>query len=753
MSLKLSDIKGFEDRLEKLSTVLNGGKGSGNFGHAGRIGKVGGSSSVNDASTKSDKMLYDTVKQMADIFSAMNKREGYKYSSSEDLVLKQGKFFVPEKRPDDIELGSKKECFANASKLALERNDLTYVEGYAMISDRLPLAIAHAWCVDKKGRVIDNTWENPGVSYFGVPFKTNYLAKKLSETGVYGILSGSVGSSDFLKDGVPSEGIANIKKQKNAIVMNGGEGSGNFGHLGRPGKVGGSSMDGSGSKTGFSELLSKDAKEVLGEVNEYSEGAYFKEINSVLDDFSKLGVDVKKVKFETNANKLPEKLKKQVTDSTEGMISAKKNLEAVIYLDETKQSEYGLGGENKYLEGKEPKDQPWAANNSPIGILKHELGHLAAYTLFMNSRGRKGNAGAILEGKVNLENHTNFKKIFGENYSLNRLKLSRYGMKNDGEAIAESFANPNFSSDTKKIYDFYVSELKKKIQNNAVEDDEWLVLCLGFTTEEPLSKKVNQLIYKINKIAGKRGNPYHGKDGRFTSGPSGKKSEEGESFKVRMDGGEYTSEELKKKTQEQKEANLLEEISDNYEDLVGLEKKVMEKKGWVVHEEGGQVYGELDSKVTKQAFLLGKNDVQVMNNGKKYLEDDNNEFYRSKATDVDGFAVYTTDSHDSALNYADGKEDTICHLVINKSNFIKQKDIDSIRSRLIKNAETEGLKEALRKTNETVQVKDTVIAAMLGYDGIIRPTRDSGNEYIIINSDLLRLDKIKKEEKINGKIN
>lgn len=317
----------------------------------------------------------------------------------------------------------------------------------------------------------------------------------------------------------------NIKKLNNKLdslvkALNGAKGSGNFGHAGRPGKVGGSSMDGSGSKVEFSELLSKDAKEVLGEINENSEGTYFKEINSVLDDFSKLGVDVKKVKFETNVNKLSEKMKKQVTDSTEGMIAAKKNLETVIYLDEVKQSEYGLGGENKYQEGKEPKDQPWATNNSPIGILKHELGHLVAYTVFMNSKGRKGNAGAILGGKVDLENHTNFKKIFGEYYSLNKLKLSRYGMKNNGEAIAESFANPNFSSDTKKIYDFYVSELKKKIQKNAVEDDEWLVLCLGFTTEEPLSKKVNQLIDKINKITGKGGNPYHDEKGRFTSGPS-----------------------------------------------------------------------------------------------------------------------------------------------------------------------------------------------------------------------------------------
>ena len=213
MNLKSSDIDGIGKKLDELIEVVNGGRGSGNFnpGQGRGVGKPG-----NGISTKSDKALFESVKQMADIFSTMNKREGYKYSSSEDLVLKQGKFFTPEKRPDGIELGPKKECFANAAKLALERSNLTYVEGYAMVNDRLPLPIAHAWCVDKKGRVVDNTWEKPGVAYFGVPFKTSYLAKKLSETGVYGILSGSVGSSDFLKDGVPSDWIADIKKQKNS---------------------------------------------------------------------------------------------------------------------------------------------------------------------------------------------------------------------------------------------------------------------------------------------------------------------------------------------------------------------------------------------------------------------------------------------------------------------------------------------------------------------------------------------------------
>lgn len=307
MTTSSYNIKKLNNKLDSLIKALNGAKGSGNFGHTGRPGKVGGSGSGNGMSTKNDRMLHDTVKQMADIFTTMNKREGYKYSSSEDLVLKQGKFFTPEKRPENIELGSKKECFANASKLALERSDLTYVEGYAMINDRLPLPIAHAWCVDKKGRVIDNTWEKPGVSYFGVPFKTSYLAKKLSETGVYGILSGSVGTSDFLKDGVPSEGIANIKKQKNAIIVNAGKGNPYHDEKGRFASGPSSSSKG-GSKSSIIEKGGMEGGYIIDTLDEFDD-----------DQLSKLAKN-------PIAN-LSEKRLKEVASIREKMYSTKKEFD------------------------------------------------------------------------------------------------------------------------------------------------------------------------------------------------------------------------------------------------------------------------------------------------------------------------------------------------------------------------------------------------------------------------------------------
>lgn len=490
------NIKKLNNKLDSLIETLNGAKGSGNFGHAGRPGKVGGSGPGNGMSTKSDSILHDAVKQMADIFTTMNKREGYKYSSSEDLVLKQGKFFTPGKRPEDIELGSKKECFANASKLALERSDLTYVEGYAMINDRLPLPIAHAWCVDKKGRVVDNTWENPGVSYFGVPFKTSYLAKKLSETGVYGILSGSVGTSDFLKDGVPSEGIANIKKQKNAIVVNGGKGSGNFGHAGRPGKVGGSSTgNGVYKKMVSSANLTEEEKRYKKYWEDYG-GEYI-----VLAGSNPLDEGYEDEKYED------EKLEdgrtfEQARDYFDSMIRKRKFPEdTTVYrrLQFPTKSDLEKAIKDNFV---------WDAPQATSSTLNPKF---------------------LKDSKINP-----FKLVEDENCLILKInvKKGQSGLALDNsmeEIILPRYSEFKIKKEDKKIGGIttyvvdYVEHTTKENLNSLsfqVNGGPNSGKCLGFTTEEPLVKKVNQLIRKINEITGKGGNPYHDEKGRFASGPS-----------------------------------------------------------------------------------------------------------------------------------------------------------------------------------------------------------------------------------------
>ena len=81
----------------------------------------------------------------------------------------------------------RKQCYANATHLALYNNDLTYVEGYVSIHG---VPIEHAWCVDADGVVVDPTIEDVGqvLAYFGVPFKTEYVKRAIIMNDVYGLL-------------------------------------------------------------------------------------------------------------------------------------------------------------------------------------------------------------------------------------------------------------------------------------------------------------------------------------------------------------------------------------------------------------------------------------------------------------------------------------------------------------------------------------------------------------------------------------
>ena len=268
----------------------------------------------------------------------------------------------------------------------------------------------------------------------------------------------------------------NIKLEELYFIWNGGPGSGNF----NPGQ--GRGVGKPNNKYNMSESF----KEVFDEINSESNGEFKKEFDAVIENFRKSGIDTSKVKFVASKNDIPKSKRGQLeNDSIKGMTFAKKNLEALIYVDEDRMFDYGIDGRTSYKEGKQAKDQPWATDNSPIGIIKHELGHVASYTLFMNSRGRKGTAGPIVTGAVRLDINSRFKKIFGNNYDFSKLKLSKYGTTSHGEAVAESFANPDFSEDTKKIYDYYVKELSnKKVNNSSQENDDWIQLCEGFTLEE-----------------------------------------------------------------------------------------------------------------------------------------------------------------------------------------------------------------------------------------------------------------------------
>jgi len=93
--------------------------------------------------------------------------------------------------PDSFALprGEIKQCYMNATHLALDDPDLTYVEGKVFCHG---IGIDHAWCVDDEGFVHDPTIQDNDdghiSDYIGVPFNTAYLRKALVWNKYYGLL-------------------------------------------------------------------------------------------------------------------------------------------------------------------------------------------------------------------------------------------------------------------------------------------------------------------------------------------------------------------------------------------------------------------------------------------------------------------------------------------------------------------------------------------------------------------------------------
>ena len=111
-----------------------------------------------------------------------NRPGGCKYYSINDLVLHLGQYFKPAPLPPNIKFGPIKQCYANATQLALEHPNLIYCEGLA----NCIIPVSHAWCITQEGNVVDNTWRTVGKEYFGVPIKTEYLEERVALTGMGG---------------------------------------------------------------------------------------------------------------------------------------------------------------------------------------------------------------------------------------------------------------------------------------------------------------------------------------------------------------------------------------------------------------------------------------------------------------------------------------------------------------------------------------------------------------------------------------
>lgn len=85
--------------------------------------------------------------------------------------------------------GPAKQCYQNATQLALDWPDLTYVEGLAQGGS---LLIPHAWCIDPEGRVVEATWPVPGHAYWGAAYDTEFILLWTLKQKVWGVLQETV---------------------------------------------------------------------------------------------------------------------------------------------------------------------------------------------------------------------------------------------------------------------------------------------------------------------------------------------------------------------------------------------------------------------------------------------------------------------------------------------------------------------------------------------------------------------------------
>jgi hypothetical protein len=105
---------------------------------------------------------------------------------TERLVFRFGKEFPGHALPSKYKRGRPKECFNNAMNVSIY-HDIRYVEGFALSPKLIP--VAHAWCLDKDGRVIDVTWNKPEhCEYFGIIIPKKLLIQQVLKNNMAGVL-------------------------------------------------------------------------------------------------------------------------------------------------------------------------------------------------------------------------------------------------------------------------------------------------------------------------------------------------------------------------------------------------------------------------------------------------------------------------------------------------------------------------------------------------------------------------------------
>lgn len=314
MKITKSDYEKLNSKLSELETSLNGGKGSGNFGHSGRKGKVGGSGSGQGFS-KGQKVTFEGAYG-----------EPVEGTITRKLTDKEKQDRAHLANPDagdyyEVEYG--KGDFAGKTILWEARIKPSKKEGKEISVKDVQKALQPSH--DRYTREVTEVKYNPEKDNYEAKATVHFKDKTPDEKEDWFTLEGKdpKDKMSWLKDNSPTfleefaermdrvhggksnNGIEkkmiklskeDCEELKNKLenlekLLNGGKGSGNFGHSGRPGKRGGSG-GGKGGKYSVGDTFEKDGEtftvEEDGRGGKEGVSADRKVVTTTPDDYAKM---------------------------------------------------------------------------------------------------------------------------------------------------------------------------------------------------------------------------------------------------------------------------------------------------------------------------------------------------------------------------------------------------------------------------------------------------------------------------------
>lgn len=293
---------------------------------------------------------------------------------------------------------------------------------------------------------------------------------------------------------------------------NGGKGSGNFDHLGRPGEVGGSG-DGMGmtvAEQKKQQQQGKQGKQGAKTFEDYEAEAFaeaekrlesdkgrIERENKLVEKLKQKGAHIDRMSrnalaehpeaYDTIEKSIQEARDSGLTGDIDITIDGLGDLSDVVKNGQVYTTTGGMrvsknGNWDLRLDSrifskewkgqKETRGQKFAQvlDSTPSGIMRHEMGHAITRMIMPSYLRDKNDSSWEYECQQILKR---------SGATRNGNSMSRYGYSKASEALAEAWSNPDYSDETRQIVDYMKSELKKR-KNATTKKQAGEELCIGY---------------------------------------------------------------------------------------------------------------------------------------------------------------------------------------------------------------------------------------------------------------------------------